>query len=126
MEQHRGGKPWPVRLRGGCQSAKKIPARGGAVQRVEMVMTDEEIFERQAETNLQAFALDVARWKEELKDSEEKLSRCREDFWKKLEEQYGIHKLSGICAEDPVLQGGEDVNSVKQEIAGLRRDAQTL
>ena len=56
-------------------------------------MTDEEIFERQAETNLQAFALDVARWKEELKDSEEKLSRCREDFWKKLEEQYGIHKL---------------------------------
>lgn len=48
-------------------------------------MTNEEIFGRQAGTNLLAFEEEVALWKEEMKVLEEKLSRCREAFLKELE-----------------------------------------
>lgn len=48
-------------------------------------MTNEEIFGRQAGTNLLAFEEEVALWKEEMKVLEEKLSRCRGAFLKELE-----------------------------------------
>lgn len=58
-------------------------------------MTNEEIFERQAETNLLAFDEEASMWKEEMKASEEKLSRCREEFLEKLEA--ARRRLEDVC-----------------------------
>jgi len=67
-------------------------------------MTNEEIFERQAETNLLAFEEEASAWMEEMKVLEEKLSRSRKEFLEGVDEQ--LNRLGAQAEQSLVAMQG--------------------